>query len=168
MRPFHTFAMSFSSHPPLDLTDTAHPAGIEPETRGLYQSEPLTERPSHETFVDDLWAALLEYVGTTIFLLLAFGGVQATQGEANASTSFSEIERVMYISLCFGFGLVVSAWLFYRVTGGLFNPAVSLALLITGIIGPVRFVLYCIAQLLGSVTAAAIVLALSPGPLASK
>ena len=60
MRPFHTFAMSFSSHPPLDLTDTAHPAGIEPETRGLYQSEPLTERPSHETLVDDLWAALLD------------------------------------------------------------------------------------------------------------
>lgn len=80
----------------------------------------------------------------------------------------TDVNRIMYISLCFGFSLLVSAWLFFRVTGGLFNPNVSLALLITGIIGPVRFVLYCVAQLLGGITAAALVLALTPGPLTSK
>ncbi|KAH9850301.1 aquaporin-like protein [Lenzites betulinus] len=120
------------------------------------------------TIKDDACAAMLEYVGTTFFLLLAYGGTQASQSEANSSGQASNIERDMYISLCFGFSLLSAAWLFYRVTGGLFNPNVSLALLLTGIIGPVRFVLYCIAQLLGGVTAAAIVLGLTPGSLASN
>ncbi|KAL1949423.1 hypothetical protein VTO73DRAFT_8304 [Trametes versicolor] len=118
---------------------------------------------------DDLYAALLEFVGTTFFLMLAYGGTQAAQGEALASgAQHSAIEQGMYISLCFGFSLLSSVWLFYRVTGGLFNPNVTLALLITGVIGPVRFVLYCIAQLLGGISAAAIILALTPGPLASN
>ena len=150
--------MSFSSRRPID-----------PENDPTVYVDPPEKMQSRwDKLQDDLWAALLEYVGTTIFLLLAFGGVQASRLEANASESYSQIERIMYISICFGFALLVSAWLFYRVTGGLFNPDVSLALLITGLIGPVRFVLYCIAQLLGSITAAAIVLALSPGPLAAK
>lgn len=117
---------------------------------------------------DDLQAALLEFVGTTFFLTLAFGGVQAVTGAGEMSQASSVIEKVMYISLSFGFSLLVSAWLFFRVTGGLFNPNVSLALLLTGIIGPVRFVLFCIAQLVGGITAAALVLALTPGPLQYK
>ncbi|KAI8980134.1 aquaporin-like protein [Trametes punicea] len=126
-------------------------------------------RPSFFASIkDDVCAALLEYVGTTFFLLLAFGGVQASQSEAFSSSQVSNIERDMYISLCFGFSLLSSVWLFYRVTGGLFNPDVSLALLITGVIGPLRFVLYCIAQLVGGITAAAIIYALTPGPLASN
>ncbi|TFK50395.1 aquaporin-like protein [Heliocybe sulcata] len=119
------------------------------------------------TLGDDLFAAFLEFIGTTFFLLFALGGVQAVtaeQGAGNASGS----ERVLYISLCFGFSLVVSAWLFFRVTGGLFNPNVSLALFLCGVIGPVRFVLYCLAQLVGSIAAAGLVLALTPGPLASN
>ena len=121
------------------------------------------------TLKDDLQAALIEFIGTTTFLMLAFGGVQAAQSEFNQTpNTASRIEQVMYNSFCFGFALLVSAWLFFRVTGGLFNPNVSLGLFLTGCIGPVRFVLYCIAQLLGGITAAAIVLALTPGPLASK
>ncbi|OBZ72429.1 Aquaporin-2 [Grifola frondosa] len=116
----------------------------------------------------DLIAALFEYVGTTVFLTLAFGGVQAAQAEPSNPTSPTSVERVLYISLSMGFSLLVSAWLFFRVTGGLFNPNVSLALLLTCVIGPVRFVLYCIAQLLGGITAAALVLALTSGPLASN
>jgi len=64
-----------------------------------------------------------------------------------------------------GLSLIVSAWLFFRVTGGLFNPNVSLALLLVGVIGPVRFVLYCIAQMLGAIAASALLLALLPGPI---
>ncbi|KAI0342913.1 aquaporin-like protein [Trametopsis cervina] len=121
------------------------------------------------TIVEDLQAALLEFMGTTTFLTLAFGGVQASAFEANsAGTAPLGVDRVMYISLSFGLSLLVSAWLFFRVTGGLFNPQVSLALLIVGVITPVRFVLYCIAQLLGGIVAAALVLALTPGPLQSN
>ncbi|KAJ2994993.1 hypothetical protein NUW54_g7462 [Trametes sanguinea] len=134
-----------------------------------YRFGPSTAKPSwFATIKDDICAALLEYAGTTFFLLLAYGGVQASSSEAASSAQSSNIERIMYISLSFGFSLLASVWLFYRVTGGLFNPDVSLALLLTGVIGPVRFVLYCIAQLVGGITAAAIIYALTPGPLASK
>jgi aquaporin related protein len=54
------------------------------------------------------------------------------------------------------------------VTGGVFNPAVSTALLLIGVIGPVRFVLYCIAQLAGGIVASALLLALLPGKLVVK
>ena len=118
---------------------------------------------------DDLFAALLEFVGTTVFLMLAFGGVQATVAEQNSSgMSGPSVSRIMYISLSFGLSLLVSAWLFFRVTGGLFNPNVTTALFLSGIIGPVRFVLFCIAQLVGGIAAAALILALTPGPLQSK
>ena len=119
---------------------------------------------------DDLFAALLEFVGTTVFLTLAFGGVQASAAEAGSAgaTVSTGVDRIMYIALCFGFSLLVSAWLFFRVTGGLFNPNVSTALFLSGVIGPVRFVLYCVAQLVGGIAASVLVLALTPGPVASK
>ncbi len=119
--------------------------------------------------VDDCQAAFVEFCGTVTFLTLAYGGVQASGYEANAQgLPGLAVDRVMYISLSFGLSLLVSAWLFFRVTGGLFNPNVSLALVIAGVITPVRFVLYCIAQLIGGIVAAALVLALTPGVLQSK
>jgi aquaporin related protein len=108
----------------------------------------------------DVKAASFEFVGTTVFLLLAFGGVQASNDVVG-----SVLERTLYIATSFGLSLLVSAWFFFRATGGLFNPDVSLALLLAGCIGPMRFVLYCIAQLTGAIAAAGIVLALTPGPL---
>jgi hypothetical protein len=113
--------------------------------------------------VDDLKAALFEFVGTTMFLLLAFGGTQASH-EAVGST----LERSLYIATAFGLSLLVSAWFFFRATGGLFNPDVSLALLLVGCIGPTRFILYCIAQMVGAIAAAGIVLGLTPGALSYK
>ena len=141
---------------------------------GIVDDAQLAPPPSGRTGLfanirSDLYAALLEFVGTTCFLTLAFGGVQASAAEAgSAGASVSTgVNRIMYVSLCFGFSLLVSAWLFFRVTGGLFNPNVSTALFLCGIIGPVRFVLYCIAQLVGGIAAAALVLGLTEGPLVS-
>jgi aquaporin rerated protein, other eukaryote len=115
------------------------------------------------TLHDDLAAAAFEFVGTTFWLLIGLGGIQAAQdstGFASSSISFA-----FYVSACMGLSLLAAAWLFYRVTGGLFNPNISLALMMVGAIGPVRFVLYCVAQLLGSIAAAGLVHALLPGPL---
>ena len=116
----------------------------------------------------DLCGALLEFIGTFFFLTLAFGGAQATTVAGGVGQAAPNALNVFIISVSFGFSLLVSAWLFYRVTGGLFNPNVSLALFLTGVIGPVRFVLYCIAQLVGAIAAAAVILALSPGPCSYK
>ncbi|KAF7977131.1 hypothetical protein HWV62_4527 [Athelia sp. TMB] len=133
--------------------------------RSEYDMSPRTQ---FSTLKLDLQAAALEFVGTMFFLLLGLGGIQAVSGEGNYGDSGSTIEKVLYISTCMGFSLLVSAWLFFRVTGALFNPNISLALLLVGVIRPVRFVLYCIAQMLGAIAASALVLALTPGDLASN
>jgi aquaporin related protein len=73
-------------------------------------------------------AFLGEFVGTFLFLFFAFGGTQVanliaaanpTTGPFNASASV-----LLYISLAFGFSLAVNVWVFFRISGGLFNPAV--------------------------------------------
>ena len=120
------------------------------------------------TFRLDLQAATLEFVGTTCFLLLGLGGIQVVSDIANDADAGSTLEQVLYKAISMGFALLISAWLFFRATGALFNPNISLALLLVGVIRPVRFVLYCIAQMAGAVAAAGLVLALTPGKLASK
>lgn len=68
-----------------------------------------------------------------MFLFFAFAGTQvanaksSTPSEAtttNATTGFDP-SVMLYISLCFGFSLMVNVWVFFRISGGLFNPAVS-------------------------------------------
>lgn len=71
----------------------------------------------------------------------------------------------MFISLSFGFSLIVNAWVFFRVSGALFNPAISLALAVAQVITPLRAILLFIAQLLGGITAAALIDGLMPGPI---
>jgi aquaporin related protein len=117
------------------------------------------------TFREDCKAAFLEFIGTTCFLLLGLGGVQSAK---SLDPHGSDIEQTLYISTCMGFSLLVSVWLFYRTSGGVFNPNVAFALLLVGAIKPVRFVLYCVAQLSGSVAAAGLLIALTSGPLAVK
>ncbi|KDN39551.1 hypothetical protein RSAG8_08707, partial [Rhizoctonia solani AG-8 WAC10335] len=130
---------------------------------------------------EDLHAAALELVGTILFLVLGLGGIQAAafsnkssvaaaangaeNDGAQAINTIASIEQLLYISVSMGLSLLVSVWFFFRVTGGVFNPAVSTALLLIGAIGPVRWALYCIAQLVGGIIAAALLLALLPGEL---
>lgn len=68
-----------------------------------------------------------EFVGTTMFLFFAFGGTQIANILTPADTP--NLGQLLYISLSFGFSLAVTAWTFYRISGGLFNPAVCIHLL---------------------------------------
>jgi len=72
---------------------------------------------------------------------------------------------LLYIALSFGFSLAVNAWVFFRISGGLFNPAVSLGMCLIGALPYVRGICLTVAQILGGITAAAICSALFPGPL---
>ena len=72
-----------------------------------------------------------EAVGTFLFLLMALSAAQV----ANSDTSHAKddvhpgdinLTQLLYISLAFGFSLAVNVSIFARVSGGLFNPAVSL------------------------------------------
>jgi aquaporin related protein len=86
---------------------------------------------------NEIVAAIAEFAGTFMFLFFAFGGTQvantaalysdqATAGQqGNSLTQAPNTSVLLYISLIFGFSLMVCVWVFFRVSGGLFNPAVS-------------------------------------------
>ncbi|KAL2065700.1 hypothetical protein VTL71DRAFT_3370 [Oculimacula yallundae] len=116
-----------------------------------------------------LVATIAEYVGTTLFLLFAFAGTQvalaAYPSETNEVGAISHPDQLLYISLCFGFSLAVNAWVFFRISGGLFNPAVSLGMCLVGALPYLRGAFLVFAQILGGITAAAILSAMLPGPL---
>jgi aquaporin rerated protein, other eukaryote len=69
-----------------------------------------------------------EFVGTFLFLLFALGGtnvVNAAPLAGRPADLAANPAKLLFIALCFGFSLAVNAWVFFRISGGLFNPAVS-------------------------------------------
>lgn len=75
-------------------------------------------------------------------------------------------QTVVFIALSYGIGLLIAAWVLYRVSGGLFNPAVTLGMVITGTLPPVRGLVLLPAQILGAICAAAVVSSIIPGDIA--
>ena len=86
------------------------------------------------SFRGHLVAIIGELFGTISFLFFAFAGTQVANVSSNTNTGTTVITKVvqdnpaqlLYISLSFGFSLAVNAWVFFRISGGLFNPAVSM------------------------------------------
>ena len=72
-----------------------------------------------------------EFVGTFMFLFFAFSATQVANTTTNASNASAGVSsapntsNLLFVALAFGFSLAVNAWVFFRITGGLFNPAVS-------------------------------------------
>lgn len=111
-----------------------------------------------------------EFVGTFLFLLFALGGTNVVNTApavgVNATADLSaNPAKLLYISLCFGMSLAVNAWVFFRISGGLFNPAVTLGMMIVGATAYIRGLLIIVAQILGGLAASALVSAMFPGPL---
>jgi len=73
---------------------------------------------------NDIVAAFGEFVGTFLFLFFAFAGTQLAKTPPVPEGTTSTV----FVALVFGMSLMANAWAFYRVTGGLFNPAVSVHL----------------------------------------
>ncbi|EUC34540.1 hypothetical protein COCCADRAFT_93128 [Bipolaris zeicola 26-R-13] len=112
-----------------------------------------------------------EFVGTTMFLFFAFSGTQvanirsAAAPQDNTTTGeaagFSPIV-LLYIALVFAFSLMVNVWVFFRISGGLFNPAVTFAMLLCRALSPIRAFLLFSAQMVGSIFASYLVSVLFP------
>lgn len=81
----------------------------------------ITEVQSH------LIAASGEFVGTFFFLYMAYSGQIMALSQAGflSSGGGTSSETIVFISLIYSLSLLVNAWAFYRISGGLFNPAVS-------------------------------------------
>ncbi|KAJ8104735.1 hypothetical protein OPT61_g10601 [Boeremia exigua] len=108
-----------------------------------------------------------EYVGTVLFLWFALSGTQvansipSSDGQTVAQIGANP-QQLQYIALCFGFSLAVNAWVFFRISGGLFNPAVTLGMCLIGALPWIRGVLLFFVQILGGITAAALVTCMFP------
>ena len=76
-------------------------------------------------------AASGEFVGTFLFLFFSFGGTQVANIVTPSATP--NPSQLLYIALSFGFSLGITAWAFYRISGGLFNPAVCPPRLLLGL-----------------------------------
>ncbi|TVY83848.1 Aquaporin-1 [Lachnellula suecica] len=114
---------------------------------------------------DHLVAVIGEFVGTFLFLFFAFASAQ-TANQPNAPgvlASGPDSARFLYISFAFSVSLAVNVWIFFRVSGGLFNPAVTLALCVVGIVPFVRAVFVTLAQISGGMAAAVAVRSIIPG-----
>lgn len=136
-------------------------------------------------------AALGEFIGTILFLFFAFAGTQVAIAKEPNTAMTNQLMAIrpiiiLYVSLSFGFSLMVNVWVFFRISGGLFNPAVSiyrswlylqgplvtnappqvtLAMLLVGAIGLVRALCLFIAQIAGAIAASALVMAIFPARL---
>jgi len=129
-------------------------------------------------------AMLGEFVGTFLFLFFAFAGTMAAKTSslpyqpgnfvngtlalapgADPKAFQASPDLLVYVALSFGFSLGVNVWLFYRVSGGLFNPAVTLGFVLIGAMPVVKAALLMISQILGGIAAAGVVSAILPGDL---
>ncbi|KAJ5384265.1 Aquaporin [Penicillium concentricum] len=113
----------------------------------------------------NLLCVMGEFVGTFLFLLFSFAGTQVANTPRPPDNAPPNTSNLLYASLSFGFALTVNVWAFFRVTGGLFNPAVTLALCLTGGMPPSRGLFVFPAQLVAGIAAAGVTSALFPGPL---
>lgn len=108
-----------------------------------------------------------EFVGTFMFLFLAFCGhmMAVDQAGSTGPNGTNSAATVIYISLSYGFALLIAVWTMYRVSGGLFNPAVTLGLMATGNLPFVRGLLLLPVQVLSGMAAAGLVSAIIPGDI---
>lgn len=76
----------------------------------------------------NLLCVMGEFIGTFMFLFFSFAGTQVSNTPMPKPGSNPNTSNLLYSALTFGFSLTVNVWAFFRVTGGLFNPAVSISI----------------------------------------
>jgi aquaporin Z len=99
---------------------------------------------------------LAEFVGTFALLLMAGGTAVFTLGEVDLS-------RAILVSLAFGFVLAALAWTLGDVSGGHFNPAVTLSMAVSRRMPLMDVVPYLIAQIIGGIVGIGVVAAIAHG-----
>jgi aquaporin Z len=95
---------------------------------------------------------LAEMLGTFLFMMIGYGSVAAV-GAAGTPTS-----GLLVVPFSFGFGLLAAIFAFGHISGGHFNPAVTIAMVLDRRTTPADAFGYIIAQVIGAIGAAAVVL----------
>ena len=109
----------------------------------------------------DLWAAIVaEFIGPFTLVVAGVGAIISTQNLADGG-------NLVAVSLAHGLaiGLMVAA--LGHISGGHFNPAVTISMLATGEIGLTRAISYIVAQVLGATAGAGVLTLVFPalGPM---
>ncbi|CAJ2511198.1 Uu.00g068230.m01.CDS01 [Anthostomella pinea] len=143
------------------------------EEKGEILRIPLTQW-MNSNFKNHFVATIGEFIGTTMFLLFAFAGTEVANIQSDAGSSSADsnsttgaatgfnVAVLLYISLIFGFSLMVNVWIFFRISGGLFNPAVTFGMLLVGAVSLTRALCLFVAQIAGSLLASVVVRFLLP------
>ncbi|KAF2026286.1 aquaporin-like protein [Setomelanomma holmii] len=135
---------------------------------------PAPPRHRNQALRTEIAAFLGEFIGTFMFLSLAFTGTQIalnaagveslTSEDNKVSKNMPDVSKLLYIAFSFGVSLAINVAIFADVSGGKFNPAVTTALFITGKIHWHHTIQTIVAQLLAAMAASGFVSALLPGP----
>lgn len=114
----------------------------------------------------NLWRAVAAEMLGTIFLVFLGCGSHTLQLGQMAVTNGTQITTaepsVVQIALTFGLAVGTMVWCIAHISGGHVNPAVTIAALITRRVSVVRAFFYLLAQLLGAMIGAGILLGLTP------
>lgn len=102
-----------------------------------------------------------------MFLFFAFSATQVANYTAPGASvaDAPNTSNLLFVALAFGFSLAVNAWVFFRITGGLFNPAVTLGMCLIGALSWTRGLVIFLAQIVGGIAGAAVVSGLLPGEM---
>lgn len=97
-------------------------------------------------------AYLAELLGSLLFFTIGYASVGAF-GAAAIPTS-----GLLVVPFAFGFGLLAAIFAFGHISGGHFNPAVTVAMVLDKRMTPQDAVGYIIAQIIGAIAAGAVIL----------
>jgi aquaporin related protein len=151
--------------------------------------------PRLSTLQAHLVAASGEFVGTFMFLYFSFACQTMLNTQASEKSLLnggSSSQQNIFTALVYGFSLLVNVWAFYRISGGLFNPAVCIlirpgsvstrfsikyraliisqvtfGMVIAGTLPPIRGLILFPAQILAGMCAGALVSCMFPGDIAT-
>ncbi|XP_014560838.1 hypothetical protein COCVIDRAFT_88179 [Bipolaris victoriae FI3] len=145
----------------------------QPPSLPLHEPSTNTTTPSqtphsHHTLRTEAAAFIGEFIGTFMFLSLAFTGTQIALNAAGSKElsgsgdPLPDVAKLLYIAFAFGASLAINVAIFADISGGKF---VTIALYLTRKIHWHRATQTIISQLLASIAASAFTSALLPGPL---
>lgn len=96
---------------------------------------------------------LAELFGTFLFLTIGYASV--------AAFTAADVPGLLVVSFAFPLGLLAALFAFAHISGGHFNPAVTVAAVLDGRTTPINGVGYIVAQVVGAIGAGAVALVIS-------
>jgi aquaporin Z len=123
-----------------------------------------TTTPAPPTTVQKL---LAEAIGTFVLVFIGCGSVvlatQSARGATDSIATLTQIASIVSIGLSFGLAVTVMVYTFGRISGGHFNPAVTVGAALGGRMAWTQVPLYVGAQLAGAIVAGAGLLVVAMG-----